>query len=175
MAQQQRIGRRTAVRTAGGALAAAAALTAGTVARPARADASAVSLVGTWLVSSTRAGTAPNGILVTVLPDGGFLRTGNTHPTESPAMGAWREVGDAVYEVTYLALQFDNTGTFIGHRKSWLRIPLDPSGDSFTGRFRVVTRDLNGVESAPTEGEIRGIRIVAEPFAEDARSRRTLL
>ncbi|SRR5579884_952424 len=165
MAREQRIGRRTAVRTAASALAAGTAVAAGMVAPPARASAGAGSLVGTWIVTSTRAGSVPNGILVTVLPDGGFLRTGNTHPTESPAMGAWRQVGDADYEVTYLALQFDNAGTFIGHRKTWLQIPLDPSGDSFTGRLRVVTLDRNGAESAPTEGEIRGTRMVAEPFA----------
>ncbi|HYY88688.1 MAG TPA: hypothetical protein VFA49_07825, partial [Chloroflexota bacterium] len=34
------------------------------------------SLVGTWVITSTRAGSVPNGILVTVLPQGGFLRTG---------------------------------------------------------------------------------------------------
>ncbi len=165
MAQQQRIGRRAAVRTAGGAVAAGAVLTAGMVAPTAGAQESPVSLVGTWIITSTRAGSVPNGILVTVLPDGGFLRTGNTHPTESPAMGVWRQASDGAYEVTYMALQFDNTGAFIGHRKTWLRIPLDPSGDSFTGRFRVVTRDTNGVESAPTEGEIRGTRMLPEPFA----------
>jgi hypothetical protein len=165
MVQQKRIGRRTAVRTAGSALAAGAALAAGMAARPAQANDRAGSLVGTWIITSTRAGSVPNGILVLVLPDGGFLRTGNAHPTESPAMGVWRQVGDADYEVTYMALQFDNTGTFIGHRKTWLRIPLDPSGDSFTGRFRVVTLDLSGTESAPTEGEIRGTRMVAESFA----------
>ena len=165
MTRQQRIGRRAAVRTAGGAIVAGAALAAGMPAGPARADNSAGSLVGTWIITSTRAGSVPNGILVTVLPDGSFLRTGNTHPTETPAMGVWRQVNDTVYDVTYMALQFDNAGTFIGHRKTWLRIPLDASGDSFTGRFRVVTLDLNGAESAPTEGEIRGTRMVAEPFA----------
>ena len=165
MTEQHRIGRRTAVRTAGSALAAGAAAAAGLAVQPARAAQNARSLVGTWIITSTRAGSVPNGILVTVFPDGGFLRTGNAHPTESPAMGVWRQASDTVYDVTYMALQFDNTGAFIGHRKTWLRIPLDPSGDSFTGRFRVVTLDQNGTESAPTEGEILGTRMVAEPFA----------
>jgi hypothetical protein len=160
MARRQRIGRRAVVRAAGGALVAGAALAPG----KAQAQEAPVSLVGTWIITSTRAGSVPNGILVTVLPDGGFLRTGNTHPTESPAMGVWRQAGDGAYEVTYMALQFDSAGAFIGHRKTWLRVPLDPSGDSFTGRFRVVTRDTNGVESAPTEGEIRGTRMAPEPF-----------
>jgi len=77
MAQKQRISRRSMVRTAGTAIAAGAALATGMVARTARADAKDDSLVGTWIVTSTRAGSVPNGILVTVLPDGGFLRTGN--------------------------------------------------------------------------------------------------
>jgi hypothetical protein len=136
------------------------------VARTARAGDQVVSLVGTWIVTSTRAGSVPNGILVTVLPDGGFLRTGNTHPTESPAMGRWSQVNDAVYDVTYLALQFDGAGTYIGHRKTWLRITLDhPSGANFTGLFRVVTLDLNDEQSAPVEGQILGTRMVAEAFS----------
>ena len=160
MARQQQIGRRAVVRAAGGALVAGAALAAGA----ARAQEPPVSLVGTWVITSTRAGSVPNGILVTVLPDGGFLRTGNTHPTESPAMGVWRQVEEGVYEVTYMALQFDATGKFIGHRKAWLRIPLDPSGGSFTGRGRVVMLDSSGAESPPVESEIRGTRMVPEPF-----------
>ena len=163
MARCQRIDRRAVVRAAGGALVAGAALAAR--AGAAQAQEAPVSLVGTWIITSTRAGSVSNGILVTVLPDGGFLRTGNTHPTESPAMGVWRQAGDGAYYVTYMALQFDNMGAFIGHRKTWNRIPLDPSGDSFTGQFRFVTRDTNGVESAPTEGEIRGTRMLPEPFA----------
>ena len=160
---QRRIGRRTVVRTAGSALLAGTALGAiGT--RTAGAQEAERSLVGTWVITSTRAGSVPNGVLVTVLPQGGFLRTGNAHPTESPAMGAWEQVEDGVYEVTYMALQFDTKGAFIGHRKTWLRIPLDPSGDSFTGQFRVITLDQSGAASAPTEGEIRGSRMLAEPF-----------
>ncbi|HEY8838233.1 MAG TPA: hypothetical protein VIO16_11265, partial [Dehalococcoidia bacterium] len=73
MAQQQRISRRSIVRTAGTAIAAGAALATGMVARTARADAKDDSLVGTWIVTSTRAGSVPNGILLTVLSDGGFL------------------------------------------------------------------------------------------------------
>lgn len=163
MARWQRIDRRAVVRAAGGVLVAGAALAARAGAT--QAQEAPVSLVGTWIITSTRAGSIPNGILVTVLPDGGFLRTGNTHPTESPAMGVWRQAGDGAYYVTYMALQFDNMGAFIGHRKTWNRISLDPSGDSFTGQFRFVTRDTNGVESAPTEGEIRGTRMVPEPFS----------
>ena len=163
MARRQRIGRRAVVRAAGGALVAGAALAAG--ASAARAQEAPVSLVGTWIVSSTRAGVAPMGVLVMVLSDGGFLRTGNMHPTESPAMGRWQQAGDAVYDVTYRALQFDAAGTFIGHRKAVISITLDPSGDSFTGRARVVTLDLAGAESAPTEAEIRGTRMVPEPFS----------
>jgi len=164
MAQQERMSRRTAVRAAGGALAAGAGLATTQRALPARAD-DGDSLVGVWVVTSTRAGTIPNGILVTVHPDGSFLRTGNTHPTESPAMGVWRQAAVGVYDVTYLALQFDTDGMFIGHRKTRIRITPDPAGDTFTGRFRVVTIDTGGTESPPTEGEIRGVRLEMEPFA----------
>ena len=163
MAQQHRISRRTVVGATGGALAAGAALAISVPPGMARAEDEA-GLVGVWVVTSTRAGSVPNGILVTVHPDGSFLRTGNAHPTESPAMGVWRQAEAGVYDVTYMALQFDTAGMFIGHRKTWLRITPDPAGDTFTGRFRVVTIDTSGTESAPTEGEIRGVRMGAEPF-----------
>jgi hypothetical protein len=165
MAAPHRISRRTAVRAASSALVTGAALTAGIGASTRDAAARASSLVGTWVVTSTRGAAVPNGILVIILPDGSFLRTGNSHPTESPGMGVWRQVSDGVYETTYLALAFDNAGTVIGHRKSWQRITLDPSGDSFTGETRGATLDLNGAETARTEGMIRGSRMVVEPFA----------
>ncbi len=159
---QRRIGRRAVVRTAGGAFAAAAVLAGGA---SAAAQDEGNGLVGTWVVTSTRAGSVPNGILVHVFPDGGFLRTGNAHPTESPAFGVWQPAGDGVYDVTYVALQFDKGGAYTGRRKSWLRITPDPSGDTFTGQFRIVTSDVNGAESAPTEGDITGARMAAETFA----------
>jgi len=167
MAQKQRISRRSIVRGAGTALAVGAALATGMVPRTTKAGVrqNNSSLVGTWIVTSTRAGSVPNGILVRVMSDGGFIRTGNTHPTESPALGVWQQVDDAVYDVTYRALQFDSAGMYIGQRKGLLHITLDPSGDSFTGLFRIFTFNLNDEQSAPVEGQILGTRMVAEAFS----------
>jgi hypothetical protein len=128
-------------------------------------DASTRTLVGTWMVTSTR-GAVANGVLVTVFPDGSFIRTGIAHATETPGHGVWRQVDDRVYEVTYLAIQLDGSGAFAGHRKSWLRISLDADGNSFDGLTRGAALDVNGVETDLGDGAIRGVRMVVEPFAQ---------
>jgi len=119
-------------------------------------------LVGTWIVTS---GSVPNGALLMVLPDGGVVRTGTSHPTQSPGMGRWQQVDDAVYDVTYRALRFDSAGMYIGQLKSLYQITLDPSGDSFTGLFRSFTFNLKDEQSAPVEGQTLGSRMVAEAFS----------
>ncbi len=69
-----------------------------------------------------------------------------------------------MYDVTYQALEFDGTGAFAGYRKSWLQFTVDPSGDSFSGRFHIVLLDPNGTVSSTTDGQVSGTRIVVEPF-----------
>lgn len=55
--------------------------------------------IGTWHLSFQRPTGAPGSGLVTLAPGGIFLRSGDTHPTESPGHGVWVRTGDR--EVTF--------------------------------------------------------------------------
>src|SRR5437867_2846795 len=92
MTQEQRISRRTAVHVAGAALVASAALGAELAPRSAQAGAGSKSPVGVWVVTSTRAGQIPNGVLLTIHLDGTLLRIGTNHPAEAPGVGVWQQV-----------------------------------------------------------------------------------
>jgi hypothetical protein len=159
--------RRALLRNAGRAtVAAGAALSVGYVS-PVAAQEDANGAIGSWRVTNAAPGSQPNSVLVTFIPGGVFLRAGTTHPTESPGFGAWRQVGDNRFEVTYMVVQFDKAGTFIGHRKSWLDVTLNPSGMSWTARTRGATIDPSGNETPTAAGANGGERIVAEPYSEE--------
>jgi hypothetical protein len=162
--------RRVLLRTAGRATVAAGATLAAAHASPvaAQQNDAVAALIGSWIVNAANPapGAVPNGTLVSFTPGGGFTRAGVTHPTESPGFGAWTQVGDSEFDVTYLVVQFDKQATFIGHRKAWLHVTLDPSGMSWTAQTRGALIDPKGTE-APTPalpGGLRGERMVAEPF-----------
>src|SRR5438067_262034 len=162
MARGQRISRRNAVRAAGAALVAGTALGVDAAPGIAQTGAAATGMVGVWVVSSTRAGQIPNGILVTIHPDGTILRVGTDHPREAPAMGVWQQVSEGVYDVSYMSLQFDNAGAYAGRRKASVRITLAPPGTTFTGNGNVVFVDANDVAGAPIPVDIVGTRMVVE-------------
>jgi hypothetical protein len=161
--------RRALLRTAGRATLAAGATLAVTQASPVAAqDDAAATLIGSWIVNAVNPapGAVSNGTFVSFTPGGGFSRAGISHPTESPGYGAWKQVGDAEFEFTYQVIQFDKQGNFIGHRKAWGHLILDPSGMSWTApQTRGALIDPNGVETAtpPLPGGIRGDRMIAEP------------
>jgi hypothetical protein len=121
-------------------------------------------LTGSWLVTNSSPGSPANATLVTFIPGGAFIRAGTSHLSESPGHGAWKQVGESEYDITYVTVQFDKDGTFIGHRKSWLHATIDPSGTKFTAMARGATIDRNGVETPGTPGQNSGVRMVAEPF-----------
>jgi hypothetical protein len=157
--------RRNVLKKAGAAAGAALAMT--QVSRVAAAqDMDPTGLTGSWLVTNAVPGSPPNATLVTFIPGGAFIRSGNLHLSETPGHGAWKQVGDSEFEITYMTLQFDKEGNWIGHRKSWLHATVDASGMKFTARTRGATIDRNGVET-PGAGGIggnMGVRMVAEPF-----------
>jgi hypothetical protein len=154
--------RRSVLKKAGVAAGAALALT--QAGRAAAQDMDSGGLTGSWLVTNAAPGSPANATLVTFIPGGAFIRAGNLHPAETPGHGAWRQVGDFEYEITYMTLQFDKEGNWIGHRKSWLHATVDPSGTKFTARTRGATIDRNGVETPGNISANMGVRMVAEPF-----------
>jgi hypothetical protein len=161
--------RRALLRTAGRAtLAAGATLAVAHTSPVAAQDDAAATIIGSWIVNSVNPapGALANGTFVSFTPGGGFSRAGVSHPTESPGYGAWKQVGDTEFEFTYQVIQFDKQANFIGHRKAWVHLKLDPSGMSWAStQARGALIDPDGVETPtpPPPGGIRGDRMIAEP------------
>lgn len=85
------------------------------------------SLVGAWIVTSTRPGGVGKNML-TFSSDGTFFRSGDTHPVLSGAHGAWKRVSDIEYQATYIAFRFDQAGMDRKQR--------NPDKDHFGSRWR---------------------------------------
>lgn len=126
-------------------------------------DTSRGSLVGSWLVSASRA-AGQGVVLATFTSDGTFLRSGDTHPMLSVAHGAWKRLGDRDFEATYVALRFDESRKFIGTQSTRIRITLGPDENEFTGLAKVGILDLAGKEVGASETRLAGKRIQVEPF-----------
>ena len=165
MVEQQRIARREAV-GAVGALVAGAALATQFAPKSAKAAAAQASPVGVWIVSSTRAGQIPNGVLLTIHPDGTLLRIGTNHPTEAPGVGVWEQVAEDTYDFSYVSLQFDASGAFAGRRRSSIRMTMDPSGDTVKGSGVVVFSDANDMPAEPIPADIIGTRMTVERLSQ---------
>ena len=120
-------------------------------------------LVGAWIVTASRpAGVGKN--LLTFSSDGTFFRSGDTHPVYSGGHGAWKRVGGGTFDATYIAFNFDQTGTWIGSNKVRIRIVQGPGPNEFTAATKTSTRDLQDNEIRAVEGRLTGNRILAEPF-----------
>jgi hypothetical protein len=163
--QRNGASRRTVLKKAGAAAGAALAMTQVGQAAAAQDDGTP-GIVGTWIVNGVPLAPTgvPNSTFVNFIPGGGFTRGGISHPTESPGFGAWRQVAESEFEFTYQVDQFDKTGTFVGYRKAWARMTVDPSGMTWSGMSRGLLTDVNGKETRTGPGGLRGERMVAEPF-----------
>src|SRR4051794_21135427 len=83
--------------------------------------ASGPTLVGAWEVTATRArGVGKN--LLTFSSDGTFFRSGDTHPVLSGGHGAWKLVGPNLYNASYVAFTFDQSGKWIGVNRNNLQL-----------------------------------------------------
>lgn len=120
-------------------------------------------LVGAWDVTAVRANGAGKNLL-TFSSDGTFFRSGDTHPIYSGGHGAWKRVSAQEFDATYIALNFDKSGSWIGSNKVRIHVIQGPGEDEFTGTTKVSTRDLQGNEISAGSGRLAGKRIVAEPF-----------
>ena len=155
-----KVSRRGVLAAAAKATLAGGALGLGTAPATARAEGEAPDVVGSWMVSTA---TQRNGTLVTFIPGGAFIRTGVTFKNETPGHGAWEQVGDWEYIVTYLTVQVDDKGQISGYRKSWIRLTLDPSGQTFTAQSEGAALDKDGKGQRRPNNQLFGVRMVAEP------------
>ena len=160
--------RALAVSVGGGGVVAGAALAAVAVPAVYGQETDPAGIVGTWLVTNAAPGSIRNSTLVQFFPRRSLFRTGAAHLSKTPGFGAWTQTGEREYEVTYMTVQVDKEGAFNGHRKTWLKIALDPSGTSWSAQTRGTLIDKDGVQApigAP--GRNGGVRLVAEPFPAD--------
>jgi hypothetical protein len=120
-------------------------------------------LVGAWYVDSSRV-TGPGVVLLTFTSDRTFFRSGDTHPVLSAAHGVWVQVGEREFDANYIALRFDENRAWIGSQKTRIRISLGPNADQFTALTKTSTVALDGSVEATRQGQLRGQRIIPEPF-----------
>jgi hypothetical protein len=120
-------------------------------------------LVGAWEVTVSRAkGVGKN--LLTFSSDGTFFRSGDTHPVLSGAHGAWKLVGPNLYNASYVAFTFDQSGKWIGINRNNLQIGLGPDGNEFNGTVRSSNRDLQDNIINTSTSPLAGKRIQVQPF-----------
>jgi len=131
----------------------------------AHASQDGLTLDGSWLLTTLLPTGARGAGLLTCTPDGGFVRSGDGHPLESPGHGAWERTGDREFNITYVALRFDADRNFIGSRKTNVRLTLDETLEAFTGQSSSTVYDREGNITGTGGVPLEGTRIRVEPFA----------
>src|SRR5512132_28383 len=116
------------------------------------------SLVGAWEVNASR----PQGVgknLLTFSSDGTFFRSGDTHPVLSGAHGAWKLVGPNLYNASYVAFSFDQSGKWTGINRNNLQLNLGPDRNEFTGTVKSSNRELQDNVVSTGTSPLAGKRI----------------
>jgi len=130
---------------------------------PNRVVTSKPTLVGAWEVTVSRArGVGKN--LLTFSSDGTFFRSGDTHPVLSGGHGAWKLVGPNLYNASYVAFTFDQSGKWVGVNRNNLQLSVSPDGNEFTGTVKSSIRDLQDNEICTGTSPLAGKRIQVQPF-----------
>jgi len=148
---------------------AAPGMTAAQVATPATGS----GFVGSWRVTPTIGGEAA--VALTSFSADGLILTSNrpVQPAtpglpagtlvQSLGQGSWQATGERTADITFVILQSDLTGIFLGTRTILGSLELEPSGDAWTGTFEVTIADPSGTVVYETTGAVHAIRIAVEP------------
>jgi hypothetical protein len=145
----------------------------------ARSDHAAIAgsgFVGTWRVLVTQGDGTSFPVLSTFLADGTTLQSGpiaqpagpgapSSVRLQSTGHGVWEATGDGTSSVTFEVLIGDEHGAFVGRLTISGVQTLDPSGDSFTGRYILSVTDPTGgvVASIPTTATATRMRVELPP------------
>jgi hypothetical protein len=171
-----RIGRRTALRSAGGMALAGAALPAvlpiaSAAAQPSRA------LTGVWLVVFLRddvpPGTIPNRAPALFTADGGVVigfRTSNLNMQTGArtyhggAVGAWTRTSPGEFVWAYAGFNWDDQNLLTGYSQFRVMVALNDAADRFEGTFSGGGRTVEGDPAGPElTGTITGHRLLSVP------------
>ena len=162
--EKARMSRRTTLRTAGGGVAAIAALLgAGGLTNSAAAQ-SGEGIEGLWRLGGTFMGAplppqlnyfAPGGMLVNIPP-----------ATQTRTMGIGHRVrtGDRRYETTIWLIRNNDAGMLDGTTKLQGRIDLNEALDSYRSAVKITLFNVAGNVINTTEATVEAIRLNAEPF-----------
>ena len=132
--------------------------------------------VGAWQVSPTIEGEAA--VALTTFHDDGTIITSNrpvqTAPpglaaevlVQSLGHGSWSTTSERMADITFMFLQSDPNGTFLGTRTIRGVLELDESGDTWSGDFAIIVADPDGAVVLDTVGTVMATRIGVEPMPE---------
>jgi hypothetical protein len=125
---------------------------------------------GAWLVTDTSA--ASDGqptVLATFHEDGttsATVRGDNIGPVFfSPEHGVWKNTGHRTFSATFIALEYNGNGIFIGIFEVDANFRLAPSGDQFDSHSVAYETLANGHVNNFGPGTSHGVRITLKPPA----------
>lgn len=131
--------------------------------------------VGSWLVSPT-IDEATAVALTTFTADGAILTSDRPSQSAPPELGIgpfhqslghgrWEATGPNEAAVTFVFLQTDPQGAYLGTRTIRGRLTLGPSGDRWSGDFTATIADAAGTVVAESVGRVSATRITVEPLS----------
>jgi hypothetical protein len=118
---------------------------------------------GSWRLLINVAGAPePENSLATFTGDGSYIE--GTSGGQGTGHGAWRQIGDNVYALTFEQLTQDQESGAVIRIKVWANITCDASGNAFQAPFRFSVMLPDGTVVEQGTGIATGTRIVVEPF-----------
>jgi hypothetical protein len=73
-------------------------------------------------------------------------------------------VAEGEFDATYIAFNFDQTGSWIGSNKVRIHIVRGPGANEFTATTKTTELDLQDKVVGERQGRLSGKRIEVEPF-----------
>jgi hypothetical protein len=127
--------------------------------------------IGAWIVTDTSGpGTDGSpGVLTTFHNDGttsATVRGDAIGPIFfSPEHGVWKKTGNRTFTATFVALEYNGDGIFIGIFEVDANFRLHPSGDQYDSNFVAYETLANGKVNNFGSGTSHGVRITVKPPA----------
>jgi hypothetical protein len=106
-----------------------------------------------------------DGTVVSVGPPARTIMPGDpgTMVFNSDAVGTWVSTGPQTSTVTYVRLNADAQGTYLGATTIRSLQKLSDDGQSFTAQADIVTRDPAGMKTSSRTVKVEAVRLEAEP------------
>ena len=135
--------------------------------------ATAGGFVGTWRVTPVIEGQA-TAALTTFNADGTVLTSNPPVQAAPPDLGAgvlvqsvghgeWAATGERTADVTFVFVQSDGNGNYLGTRTTRGSLELDDDGETWTGTFDATVADAAGSVLFTAAGTVEATRIAVEP------------